>query len=113
MRPPTGTIKKFAENCEIKTIIVSRTAPLLVKGVKQRVIKAQIQVNTAIIYHFLKLRVRSVIGPHINRQRLAEAPTAIIPAVLATEKPFCVSKYGRVTAVNPKLIPAGSMRKKI
>ena len=42
--------------------------------------------------HFFKLSEISTIGPHKNRQTLAEIAIATILAVIATEMPFLVRK---------------------
>ncbi len=88
-------------------------APFKVMGVTQRRSMEIIDEITAIMYHFLRLSVRSVKGPAAKRQRLAETPNATIPAVCATEKPEWVKRYGNVTVAKPKLIPQGRTRKRI
>ena len=66
--------------------------PLVVKGVMLSSIMETDEVIELIQYHFFKLNVRSTSGPHTNRHRLAETPSATISAVCATENPFLMSR---------------------
>ena len=76
----------------MKTIAVSNADPLTVNGVTLNISSVEMIAVKLIQYHLRRLSETSTIGPSTNLKRLADAPTATIAAVCATEKPLCVNK---------------------
>ena len=103
----------MAATCDIKTITESNVSPFIVNGIEQISNNEAMEADMLSQYHLCKLRDKSTIGPQTKRHRFAEIPIATIPAVSATEKPFCVSINGNVTVTKPWLIPIGMIRKNI
>src|SRR4051812_22511050 len=95
-----------AATCEMKTNTDNNVIPLMVNGIKQSSNNIAVHAAKPIQNHLCTLSEISTTGPHKNLHKLADTPSATIPAVTATGKPFFVSKKGRTTVKNPLLMPA-------
>ena len=81
--------------CEIKTIAINIPTVSGFSGNSPSRNRVSAAAESRIRYQRRAVSVRSAIGPHKNRQRLADTPIATIDAAIATEKPARQDKWQR------------------
>jgi hypothetical protein len=87
--------------CETKTIAINIPTVARFSGYSARRSSVSAAAESPIRYQRRAVSVRSAIGPHKKRQRLADTPIATIDAAVATEKLARVRTNGNVIETNP------------
>jgi hypothetical protein len=105
IKPPTGNTMNVEATCEIKTIAINIPTVSGFSGNSPSRNRVSAAAESPISYQRRAVSVRSAIGPHKNRQRLADTPIATIDAAIATEKPTRVRTNGNVMETKPLLMP--------